>query len=343
MPLPIILGVAAAIAAAGGVGSGIHGAVKIKDANDTMDLAKSIQQRAVNSYNRASKDTGNRMDSLAKRELNILKTFDDFSDAIEKIQNRPEFVGYRKSDVELPKYSAEELKKVAVGAETVLGAAGGAAVGTLGGVAAGGATTVAVMALGTASTGTAISALSGAAATNATLAALGGGALAAGGGGMALGTAVLGGATLGVGLLVGGIIFNATGSKLSDKADEAYYQAKRTEEETNKIIAYLSKLDETATHYDITLANVENRYRPLLHFLEDSVNEEHKTDWSMYSEEEQLKIQNLCLLVGLLFRMCKVNLVIQTNDKNGINKVNEPEVNKAISDAKNIMDHLDAA
>ena len=61
MPLPIILGVAAAIAAAGGVGSGIHGAVKIKDANDTMDLAKSIQQRAVKSYNRASKDTGNQL------------------------------------------------------------------------------------------------------------------------------------------------------------------------------------------------------------------------------------------------------------------------------------------
>ena len=86
------------------------------------------------------------------------------------------------------------------------------------------------MAIGTASTGTAISSLSGVAATNATLAALGGGSLAAGGGGMALGTAVLGGATLGVGLLVGGVIFNVTGSKLSDKADEAYSQAKRTED-----------------------------------------------------------------------------------------------------------------
>ena len=33
MPLPFILGAAAAIAAVGGVGSGIHGAVKMKDAN----------------------------------------------------------------------------------------------------------------------------------------------------------------------------------------------------------------------------------------------------------------------------------------------------------------------
>ena len=34
MPLPFILGAAAAIAAAGGVGSGIHGAKKMKDANE---------------------------------------------------------------------------------------------------------------------------------------------------------------------------------------------------------------------------------------------------------------------------------------------------------------------
>ena len=39
MPLPFILGAAAAIAAVGGVGSGIHGAVKMKDANDTMKAA----------------------------------------------------------------------------------------------------------------------------------------------------------------------------------------------------------------------------------------------------------------------------------------------------------------
>ena len=41
---------------------------------------------------------------------------------------------------------------------------------------------------------------------------------------MALGSAVLGGATLGAGLLAAGVSFNVTGSKLSDKADEAWEQ-----------------------------------------------------------------------------------------------------------------------
>lgn len=74
--------------------------------------------------------------------------------------------------------------------------------------------------IGTASTGTAISSLSGAAATNATLAWLGGGALAAGGGGMALGSAILGGMTLGPALLVGGWL-------LAGQGEEALTQARQ--------------------------------------------------------------------------------------------------------------------
>ena len=77
---------------------------------------------------------------------------------------------------------------------------------------------------GTASTGTAISGLSGAAAWNATLAWLGGGSLAAGGGGMALGTLVLGGITVGPALAIGGFVLAGQGEKALTQAWE--YQAK---------------------------------------------------------------------------------------------------------------------
>lgn len=116
--------------------------------------------------------------------------------------------GYKKENINLPEYNPEELQKAYVGAEVLLGALGGATLGTAGGFAAAGATTAAVTALGSASTGTAIASLSGAAATNATLAFLGGGSIAAGGGGIALGSAVLGASTLGMGVLLGGFIFN---------------------------------------------------------------------------------------------------------------------------------------
>ena len=226
MPLPLILGVGAAIAGAAGVGTGVHGAIKMKEANDTIKEAEIRHKINIEKFDKKSESTSKAMDALGELELKILNGFDDFSNTIEKIQNKPQFKEYRKDGVTLPKYDKEELKSVSVGAGILLGGLGGAAVGTAGGFAAAGATTSAVMALGTASTGTAISSLSGAAAINATLAALGGGALgtSATAGGMALGSTILGATTLGVGLLVGGMIFNFTGGKLSDKADEAYIQ-----------------------------------------------------------------------------------------------------------------------
>ena len=242
MPIPFILGGLAAVAGVAGVVNGVKGASKMKDANDTMKRAESRHKANIEKFESKNRITCSKMDEVGTRELTILKSFQQFSDVLERIQGRPEFKGYKKNDVELPKYDAEELKNVSVGAGVLLGGITGAAVGTAGGFAAAGATTAAVMALGTASTGTAIASLSGVAATNATLAALGGGSLAAGGGGMALGSTILGASTLGVGLLVGGVIFNIVGGSLSDKADEAWAQMLKAENEVNEICSYLNEL-----------------------------------------------------------------------------------------------------
>ena len=47
MPIPFIIGGIAAIAGVAGVGSGIHGGVKMKEANDTMKSAQRIQENAI--------------------------------------------------------------------------------------------------------------------------------------------------------------------------------------------------------------------------------------------------------------------------------------------------------
>lgn len=343
MPLPLIIGGLAAVAGVAGVGSGIHGGVKMKEANDTMKVAKSKQEKAVALFDQRNSETTELMDSIGKQELEILKSFDTFSDIIEKIQGRPEFKAYKRDGVKLPDYVAEELKKVSAGAGVLLGGIGGATVGTAGGFAAAGATTSAVIALGTASTGTAISSLSGVAATNATLAALGGGSIAAGGGGMALGTAVLGGATLGVGLLVGGIIFNVTGSKLSNRADEAYKQAKRTEEEVNRIVGYFDELLSAAKSFKISLTDIEKQYRKRLSTLDYVVNFSEKKQWYQFTEKEKQMTENAILLVGLLYKMCKTNLVIRNQDGDRINVVNKSEVNTIVKDANKILAEVNEA
>lgn len=343
MPLPLIVGGLAALAGVAGVGTGIHGGIKMKEANDTMKAAKLKQEKAVALFEKRNVETTELMDSIGKKELEILNSFDEFADLIEKIQGRPEFKSVEKEGINLPGYEAEELKKVSAGAGVLLGGVGGAAAGTAGGFAAAGATTSAVMALGTASTGTAISSLSGVAATNATLAALGGGSVAFGGGGMALGTAVLGGATLGVGLLVGGIIFNVTGSKLSDKADDAYKQAQKTENEVNKIIGYLCELRSAARPFKESLMEIENQYNKRLATLNHVINFSEKVQWSEFTEKEKKMTENAVLLVGLLYKMCKTNLVLKSQNKDGLNTVNREEVKTVVEDANKILDEVRGA
>ena len=233
------------------------------------------------------------------------------------------------------------LKKVSVGAGVLLGGIGGAAAGTAGGFAAAGATTAAVMALGTASTGTAIASLSGAAATNATLAALGGGAIVtAGGGGMALGTAILGGATLGVGLLVGGVIFNITGSSLSDKADEAWRQSKKEEEEVNKICGYLIDLTNAAFQYKNTLNKVKAVYDKHIDLMTYFINKLHKQDWNEFDYEQQKTVENAYMLVSILYKMCKVQLVLKGANENEMNKVNTVEIDAVYADADKLLANI---
>ena len=340
MPLPIILGVGAAIAGVVGVGSGISGASKMKEANDTMKNAEERHKRNNEKLERCNKATNEEMDKLGILELNILNGFDKFADMIEQIQNRPKFKDIRIEGVELPKYNEEELKEVSVGAGVLLGGLGGAAAGTAGGFAAAGATTSAVMALGTASTGTAIASLSGAAATNATLAALGGGALSAGGGGMALGSAVLGGATLGVGLLAAGVIFNVTGSKLSDKADEAWYQMKKAEDTINKICNYLDDLKGTAKTYITSLESVNKAYTNMTREVSYTIYALGKVDWNKFSEEEKIAIKNSILLVGLLRKMCKVSLVKKAEVSDEMNEVNQVEVDRTIQESRQVLGNL---
>ncbi len=333
MPLPLVLGIAAAIAVAGGVGAGAHGAVKMKGANDTVKFAEARHKTNISRFETCNTKTAKSMDALGHLELDILASFQEFSAIFEQIQNKPEFKEFCRDNVELPKYDKEQIKAVSVGAGVLMGGIGGAAMGTAGGFAAAGATTAAVMALGTASTGTAIATLSGAAATNATLAALGGGAIAAGGGGIALGTTMLGVTSLGVGLLIGGVIFSITGSTLSHKAERAWEEMLKAEVEINKICTYLNCLDRTAVKYIATLEAVNKTYRRHLYALDAIVNINQKRDWNDFTQQERLVTMNAVLFVQLLYKMCQVKVVLVSDEADGLNTVNTSSVQENISTA----------
>ncbi len=318
MPIPFILGAIAIAAGAAGVGSGIHGAAKMKDANDTMQSAKYMHEQNIQKFEEQNKITTESMDALGTKELEILKSFKTFSDAFEKLQNKPKFKKLNINGVKLPVYSPEQLKKVSVEAGAALGGLGGAAAAS---TAAG---------------------VVGGAVSNATLAALGGGSLAAGGGGMALGSAVLGASTLGIGLLVGGVIFNITGSKLSDKADEAWSQMEKAQEKIEKICEYLQNLKSISEEYLEALTRVEKIYNRHLRKLQDIVNVQRKTDWNILTQNEQMTVENTVLLVSLLYNMCKVQLVLKSDNEDEMNEINTEEVHKSMRNADVCIEQLAA-
>lgn len=337
--LPLALKGISAITGAIGLKKTFHGVSKTKEAKGKIESVQKIHEQNMKKLEKENSITSRDVDKLGKLELEILDSFKDFSDIFEKIKNKPTFEAYIKNEIVLPKYDGEKLKEVSIGAGVLLSGLGGVGLGVAGGFAAAGATTAAVTALGTASTGTAIASLNGVAMTNATLAALGGGSIAMGGGGMAAGTVVLGATTLGVGLLVGGIIFSFAGDKLSDKSNEAWQQMEDAKIKIDEICKYLVKLRGISNKYCITLSKVNSNYKDHLKKLKDIVNVcEHK-DWNTFTIEEKKVTENTVLLVGLLYNMCKVELVIKA--ENDINTINDDAIHKSIKTAKEILSDIE--
>ena len=149
---------------------------------------------------------------------------------------------------------------------------------------------------------------------------------------------ILGGVVVATaGTIVGGLIFNVIGQKLSDKADEAYAQMIKAENQINSICSYLDTLENTANDYLDMLKIVNNIYKIKLSKLSNIVNVLGHTDWNTFTNEEKKLTENTVLLVGLLYNMCKVNLVIKAEKEDEINKVNSIAIEESIIAAQSVL------
>ncbi len=233
--IPLILGAAALATGALGVGAGISGLSDMDEAKEIGENAQRDYEDACEYLNAQREETNQLAQNYGEFQMDVVvHTIGRFVDFIERNigkanQSQKKFLegldGISVKQINEYKTAAIEAEQFFQGG---IKAVGGAAAGYGGGMSL--ATSV-----GVASTGTAISGLSGAAATNATLAWLGGGSLAAGGGGMALGSLVLGGITVGPALLIGGFVFAGQGEKALTKARK--YEAK-----INKAIAEIEAI-----------------------------------------------------------------------------------------------------
>lgn len=336
MPIPVAL-ILATVFGGLGVAGGVHGGKKMKDAGRIRESTQQEHEKSIAKFEKKNRFTYETMDKLGELELRILSSFEVFSNVMEAIQNKPRFSHFEMEEISLPKYEEQTLKQISVRAGVLLGGLGGATLGSAGGIAASGAVGAVVMSFGTASTGTAISTLSGAAAVNATLAALGGGSLAAGGGGMALGATVLGATTAGVGLMVGGVIFSITGSMMAKKADEEYQKVQEEQKIVNNICFYLDQLKLSAERYMRALEQVYEKYQTIFHYVSNMVLNEGKIDWNSFTEKDKLMVQDTILLVGLLYKMCQVKLVLQSENENSMNQVNKVEIGEMMERSNRVL------
>ena len=320
MPLPLII--AAVTAGIIGAGAALDGAVKISDANDKMKEAQSRQKKNEAKMESEEKQTTQQMDLLGKKELEIMVGFKEFSDVFEKIKYRPNIALHSQNGFTLPKYDGKKLREMSSDAQMMM-AGIQSGVGTFAGIAAGGAVNSALLSAGI--HGTSV------------LAALGGGALSAGGGGIIAGTTALGAASLGLGFLVGGIILNLNGSGANDEADEVWDKMLDNEKKISKICQYLADLRVTADIYYKSIQHVESVYREHLRQIKSIVYGCGKTNWNYYTAGERLLVENTVLLVQLLYDMCKVELVLKSSDKNGINTVNHQAVTNTVNKARTVL------
>ena len=68
-----------------------------------------------------------------------------------------------------------------------------------------------------------------------------------------------------------------------------------------------------------------------------------KVDWNEFTKEEQLATKNSILLVGLLYKMCKVNLVKKTESDKNINEVNNTDIEITMDTAKEVIESMETS
>ena len=86
------------------------------------------------------------------------------------------------------------------------------------------------------------------------------------------------------------------------------------------------------------LKTVDRIYLRHLSKLGDLVVVGGKTDWNEFTNAEKKMTENTVMLVGLLYSMCKGQLVRQTGSTAETNVVNEQEVNQAINNAESFLE-----
>lgn len=140
-----------------------------------------------------------------------------------------------------------------------------------------------------------------------------------------------------LGGLGGGILLNIVGGKMLKEAKEARKEMLKAEDKINIICRYLAELRSVSVKYYETLSKTNEIYQKHFKDLKYNVRELKHTDWNTFTSEEKRLIENTVLLVGLLYNMCKIEIVLKGKSEDELNTINKVEVEKTIDTANAVI------
>ena len=141
----------------------------------------------------------------------------------------------------------------------------------------------------------------------------------AAGAGAGLGIAVCGLnlVALGPGLLIGGIGLLIAGGHIKKKAIENNRQAKQLVKDIDAIVLQYDELAEAAALLEKHISAVYAQYDKHLARMKKILAK--KTVWSEMTDKEHTAIENTILLVGMLYKLCKIELIVKQKKEETIN------------------------
>lgn len=156
------------------------------------------------------------------------------------------------------------------------------------------------------------------------------------GAGAGLGIAVCGlnVVALGPGLLIGGIGLMIAGGHIKKKAIENNKQAKQLVKDVDAIIKQYDELAVAASMLEKHISAVYAQYDKHLTRMKKILLK--KTRWSDMTDKEQITIENTILLVGMLYKLCKIELIV--NEKKA-EKINTEEVKSVGAEVDATLKH----
>lgn len=322
MPIPIIIGVAAAAAGLYGAAKGVSGAIDHSDAKDINNSASEVVETANNALEKQRESTNNTLEDYGQRKLRAFNgVISEFIETFQKLKNVELSQSAELDKLNNGDFSNNTLKVLRQDYQALKDAGLGVGAGFSSGAALAFGAYNGTMLLATASTGTAISSLGGVAATNATLAWLGGGSLAAGGYGMAGGMMVLGGIVAGPALAIFGHVLGNKGEEALNKAKANMEQAVTISDQAKLMTAKLKAVEEIATLANTTFSKISSQLRRAVSELKKVI-ESSGENFSNYTQESKEAVFRSVKFVQLLKAMIDTpildedgNLVLSTEKR----------------------------